>query len=151
VSIDAEDWATKSGAIYPSQPGWDLAIQTAQEIIDASHCPAQWFGVILNNLAKPRLGVITHCQFNQDTFIHALDEIRAEYSVSDIAWAVDEMVLNLRPGQKIRQRMGLFSDYAWNMNVKTYTNTADPKYDGPCAQFSDYIKAGFLEFYPCGK
>jgi hypothetical protein len=27
----------------------------------------------------------------------------------------------------------------------TPVNPADPKYDGPCAQFSDYIKAGFLE------
>lgn len=145
MALDADIWTEKSGAIEPGDPNWDQAVAQAQKIIDNSHTPANMLGKILN-MTKPQLGVITHCQFNQDTFIHALDELRAQYS-GPIAWATDAMVLNLTKNQdgtvNIRQRMGLFSDYAWNMNVKTYENPSAPKYTG--AQWSDFIKSAVIK------
>ena len=58
------------------------------------------------------------------------------------------MVLNLRPGQeRIRQRMALASDYAWDLGTKSYDNLAPSKYDGPYAQFSDFTMRHILPKY----
>jgi ribonuclease Z len=83
---------------------------------------------------------------NQDTFIEGVSAVREHYD-GDLAWATDLTVLNLRPGQPIKQRMGLVSEYPWDINTKTYDNLAPPKYDGPYAQFSDFTMKGILPEY----
>jgi ribonuclease Z len=140
MALDADVWAQKNGAVNPGDSNYNQSVQVAQTIIDNSHTPASMFGKILS-LTKPRLGVITHCQFNEDTFIHALDEVRAAYPTGDLVWAVDAMVLNVTPTE-IRQRMGLFSDFAWNMNAKANTAPSKPKYSA--AQWSDYIRNSII-------
>lgn len=145
MQLDADTMASKSSGLQPGDPGWENAVTQTQKIIANSHTPAEMLGQIFK-YTKPQLGVITHCPINQDTFIRLLDELRTQYSGS-IAWATDAMVLNLTKNQDgtvdIRQRMGLFSDYAWNTNIKNYDNLSTPKYSG--AQWSEFIFNGVIK------
>ena len=64
----------------------------------------------------------------------------SKYYDGPLAWAIDTMVLNLRPGQDIKQRMALIPDFGWDLMIATYSTDElePPKYTGPYAQFSDF-------------
>ncbi len=154
MQLDPGVLATKMSGKQRGDTGWGLAFKQAKDVIDYSHTPPAKLGKILNE-TKPQLGVITHFPINQDTLIPALDELRKYYPIGPIALATDAMVLNLTPKKNdvgkvevgkvdIRQRMALFSDYAWNINVGSYKNIAKPKYEGP--QWSEFIYESVL--YP---
>lgn len=146
MALSVNDWVNHQAGLYPGDAGYQQAYELMKEVQDNSHTPEEALGETLA-LTKPRLGVITHCHFNQDTFIQAVDRVRRAYQ-GPLAWAIDNMVLNLRPGQeRIRQRMALASDYAWDLGTKSYDNLAPSKYDGPYAQFSDFTMRHILPKY----
>jgi ribonuclease Z len=138
MALSVNDWVTHQAATYPGDADYQELYDQMQEVQDNSHTPELAFGETLA-ACKPRLGVITHCHFNQDTFITAVDRLRKKYD-GPLAWAIDTMVLNVRPGQPIKQRMALIPDFAWDLGSMTYPSDAyaTPKYNGPYAQFSDF-------------
>jgi ribonuclease Z len=147
MALSVNDWVNHMAGLYPGDPNYPAAYKQMQEVQDNSHTPAKALGETLA-ACKPRLGVITHCHFNQDTFIHAVDTVRQFYA-GPLAWAIDTTVLNLRPGQEIKQRQALIPDFAWDLNTKSYPpdQLAPSKYDGPYAQFSDFTMAHILPGY----
>lgn len=147
MALSVNAWVNHQAGLYPGDDNYDAAYQLMQEVQDNSHTPELALGETLA-ACKPRLGVITHCHFNQDTFITAVDRVRKRYS-GPLAWAVDGVVLNLRPGQPIKQRMALIPDFGWDLATKVYPEAvmAKSKYDGPYAQFSDYTMEHILPGY----
>ena len=144
MALDPEVWVNKMAALHEGDPGYEQAIIGNKEVQLSSHTPMKMFGYILSQ-THPRLAVGTHCFLNNDVLIHAVDEIRSYYPTGDLAFAIDGMVLNLVKGQPIRQRMAIYSNFAWPMeNIKTYNNMAKPKYEGPRAQFSEFSKANII-------
>lgn len=138
MALDAEVWANKMSALSEGDPGYEEAVIGSKEVQLSSHTPMKMLGYILS-MTNPRLAVGTHCFLNNDVLIHAVDEIRSFYPQGDLAFALDGMVLNLVKGQPIRQRMAIYSDFAWGMtNIKQYNNLAKSKYTGPRAQFSQF-------------
>ena len=97
MALSVNDWVNHQAGLYPGDAGYQQAYELMKEVQDNSHTPEEALGETLA-LTKPRLGVITHCHFNQDTFIQAVDRVRRAYQ-GPLAWAIDTMVLNLRPGQ----------------------------------------------------
>jgi len=149
MQLDPAIWATKMSGLHPGDTGWDTAIEYMEKVVHYSHTPPKSLGKILAR-TNPQLGVITHFPVNQDTFVHALDELRKYYPIGPIALATDAMVLNLKwnvgekgkPKLDIRQRMGLFSDYAWYTAGKGCLYPSNPKYEG--AQWSEFISKSVL-------
>lgn len=139
MALDPEVWVNKMAALHEGDPGYEEAIIGNKEVQASSHTPMRMLGYMLG-MTNPRLAIGTHCFLNNDTIIHAVDEIRHYYPQGDIAFALDGMVLNLVKGQPIRQRMAIHSDFAWTSeNIKDYNNMAPPKYHGPRAQFSQFL------------
>jgi len=147
MALSVNDWVEHQAGLYPGDADYAAAYAMMKEVQDNSHTPARGLGETLA-ACKPRLGVITHCHFNQDTFIHALDSVRQHYA-GPLAWAIDTMVLNLRPDESIKQRMALIPGFGWDLGTKNYPpdEVAPPKYDGPYAQFSDYTMRHILPGY----
>ena len=147
MALSPQVWVEHQAGLYPGDPQYESVLAQMQEVQDNSHTPEEALGKILH-VTKPRLGVITHCHFNQDTFILALGLVRKHYD-GELAWAIDTVVLNLRPGEPIKQRMALISPVAWDLGTKTYPadEYAPPKFDGPYAQFSDFTMNGILPGY----
>jgi ribonuclease Z len=147
MALSVNDWVNHQAGLYPGDDGYDSVYAMMQEVQDNSHTPELALGETMA-ACRPKLGVITHCHFNQDTFITAVDRVRKRYD-GPLAWAIDTMVLNLRPGKPIKQRMALTADAAWDLGTKTYLPEAyaAPKYDGPYAQFSDFTMKHILPPY----
>ncbi len=141
MALTARDWVQHQNGLYPGDPNYGVNWAGSMEVQANSHTPEKGFG---QTMAKctPRLGVITHCHFNQDTLVPALQKV-SEYYDGPLTWAIDGMVLNLRPGQRIRQRMALMPDFGWDVMYNGYPSDqiAAPKYSGPFAQFSDFTMA----------
>jgi ribonuclease Z len=131
-------WVNHQAGLYQGDDGYAGNLVGSMEVQASSHTPEKAMGELLA-ATRPRLGVITHCHFNQDTFIAALDQVRQKYR-GPLAWAIDGMVLNLRPGEDIKQRMALIPDFGWDLSISEYTTDdfTKPKYTGPYAQFSDW-------------
>jgi ribonuclease Z len=147
MALSVNDWVNHMAGLYPGDDNYQAAYAQMKEVQDNSHTPEDALGKILAQ-TNPRLGVITHCHFNQDTFIQAVDRVRRRYK-GPLAWAVDTMVLNLRPGERIKQRLALIPDFGWDVNTKSYPSedVAPSKYDGPYAQFSDFTMKHILPAY----
>lgn len=147
MALSVDDWVEHQAGLHPGDENYAAAYEVMKEVQDNSHTPTRALGKTMA-VCKPRLGVITHCHFNQDTFIHALDSVRKHYA-GPLAWAIDSMVLNLRPGEPIKQRMALMSDFGWDLATKSYPpdEVAPSKYDGPYAQFSDFTMKHILPAY----
>ena len=147
MALSVNDWVEHQAGLHPGDENYAAAYAQMKEVQDNSHTSARAMGETLA-VCKPRLGVITHCHFNQDTFIHAIDGVRRLYH-GPLAWAVDTMVLNVRPDEPIKQRLALIPDFGWDLGTKTYPadEVAPPKYDGPYAQFSDFTMRHILPAY----
>ncbi len=138
MALTPQTWVEHQSDLYPGDDGYSTNLAGSMEVQANSHTPEKGFGQIMAK-CKPRLGVITHCHFNQDCFIPAMDAVRKQYD-GPLAWAIDGMVINLRPGQDIKQRMSLMPDFAWDLMIAQYSSDElEPaKYKGPFAQYSDY-------------
>jgi ribonuclease Z len=138
MALTPKTWVEHQAGLYPGEDGYAVNLAGSMEVQANSHTPEKGFGQIMEK-CKPKLGVITHCHFNQDCFIPAVTEVRKYYD-GPLAWAIDGMVLNLRPGEDITQRMALMPDFAWDVIVAEATadEMAPAKYKGPFAQFSDF-------------
>jgi ribonuclease Z len=147
MALSVNDWVNHMAGLYPGDDNYAAAYAQMKEVQDNSHTPEDALGKILAETA-PRLGVITHCHFNQDTFIQAVDRVRRRYE-GPLAWAIDTMVLNLRPGERIKQRQALIPDFGWDVSTKSYPpdQVAPSKYNGPYAQFSDFTMKHILPAY----
>jgi ribonuclease Z len=149
MALSVNAWVNHLAGVYKDEDPveYDIAARQMQEVQDNSHTPERAFGECMS-VCRPRLGVITHCHFNQDTFIPAITTVRKFYE-GPLAWAIDGMVLNLKRGEPIRQRQALTSDFAWDLATKTYDprDVADPVYSGPYAQFSKYTMNHILPAY----
>jgi len=108
--VPPETWAQKNTGLKPGQPGYEAAVQVAQNIQDSSHTPQKAFGYIMNQ-TKPRLAVATHFQVNSDTKGPALRDIRYWYK-GPVVFATDLLVLTVSPN-KITQRKVSIDNYAW--------------------------------------
>jgi len=147
MALSVNDWVEHQAGLYPGDDNYDAVHAQMQEVQDNSHTPEDALGKILAR-TKPRLGVITHCHFNQDTFIQAIDRVRRHYQ-GPLAWAIDTTVLNLQPGEPIKQRQALIPAFGWDLGTKSYPteDVAPSKYDGPYAQFSDFTMKHILPGY----
>lgn len=145
MALSVNDWVNHESGLYPGDDDYDAAYQKLKEVQDNSHTPELALGETLA-ATKPKLGVITHCHFNQDTFITAVDRVRKMYQ-GPLAWAIDTTVLNLQPGRPIKQRQALIPSAAWDVATKFYPKYALPKYNGPYAQFSEFTMKHILPKY----
>jgi ribonuclease Z len=149
MALSVNAWVNHLAGYYKeSDPVmYEAARAQMQEVQDNSHTPERAFGETMAH-CRPKLAVITHCHFNQDTVIPAVSAVRKHYE-GPLAWAVDGTVLNLKRGEPIKQRMALTSDFAWDLTTKVYKpwEETDPKYDGPYAQFSQYTMDHILPGY----
>ena len=144
MALNVETWVNHMAGLYEGDIGYREAYQEMQEVQDNSHTPEEQLGKILAS-CKPKLAVISHCHFNQDTFIEGVSGVRKYYR-GPLAWATDLVVLNVKPGGDIKQRMAVVPDYSWDITGKSYPphELADSKYDGPYAQFSDFTMRHIL-------
>jgi ribonuclease Z len=144
MALSVETWVNHMAGLYKGDLGYREAYAEMQSVQDNSHTPEEQLGKIFAR-CKPKLAVVTHCHFNQDTFIEGVDGVRKHYR-GPLAWATDLVVLNVKPGGDIKQRMAVVPDYSWDITSKSYLprELADPKYDGPYAQFSDFTMRHIL-------
>jgi hypothetical protein len=86
---------------------------------------------------------------NNDQLEKARAKIQSTWylPVEDLDPAIDGTVLNLMPGQDIKQRQALTSDFAWDLTTRSYVGVAAPRYDGPYAQFSHFTMDHILPAY----
>jgi ribonuclease Z len=149
MALSVNAWVNHLAGYYKKTDPlmYEQAYDQMAEVQANSHTPEKAFGQCMAQ-CKPKLGVITHCHFNQDTFIPAITTVRQSYK-GPLAWAIDGTVLNLKPGEEITQRQALTSDFAWDLTTKGYkpSEVADPKYRGPYAQFSAYTMRHILPGY----
>jgi ribonuclease Z len=149
MALSVDTWVNHLAGLYKEESPreYQQAYEQMSEVQDNSHTPEHAFGKCMA-VCKPRLGVITHCHFNQDTFIPAISTVRQVYS-GPLAWAIDGTVLNVKPGQPIKQRQALTSDFAWDLTTKEYRpdDVAPPRHDGPYAQFSKFTMRHILPAY----
>jgi ribonuclease Z len=133
-------WVEKNAGLYPGDPGYDAALQQAQEIQDSSHTPQKALGYILSK-TQPRLGVATHFQSEEDTNGPAYEDVRSWYQ-GPFTIATDLLVLNVS-ATEIRQRKAVVSDLAWYPIGKFYSQDelATPLYPTPTAQLNDELLA----------
>jgi ribonuclease Z len=108
--VPPETWASKNSGLQPGDPGWEAALQTAQNIQDSSHTPQKAFGYIMSQ-TNPRLAVATHFQVNPDTTGPALKDIRTWYK-GPVVFATDLLVLTVSR-KRITQRKASINNYAW--------------------------------------
>ena len=75
MALTPKDWVTHQSGLYPGDPGYPANLAGSMEVQANSHTPEKAFGKIMAD-CKPRLGVITHCHFNQDTLVTAMQTDR---------------------------------------------------------------------------
>ena len=128
MALTPKTWVEHQSDLYPGDDGYSTNLAGSMEVQANSHTPEKAFGQIMDK-CRPRLGVITHCHFNQDCFIPAMDAVRKYYD-GPVAWAIDGMVINVRPGHDIKQRMSLMPDFAWDLMIAQYSTDElePPKY-----------------------
>jgi ribonuclease Z len=136
--VPPDVWASKNSGINPGEKGWDQALAMATAVQNNSHTPEKALGYIFSQ-TKPRLGVATHFQVNDDTTGPALSAIRTFYQ-GPVVIATDLLVINVSKSE-IRERKAVVSDYAWYPSPKVYSpdQLTTPKYNGPYAQLNDTL------------
>ena len=136
--VPPETWVTKNTGLVPGDTGYDQALAAAQDVQDSSHTPQKALGYILNQ-TKPRLGIATHFQAEDDTIPGALEDIRRWYDGS-VAIVRDLEVFNVS-ASSIRQRTAKVSDLAWYTEGKFYSSSqlAPPKYPTPTSQLNETL------------
>ena len=151
MALSVERLGQPPGGLLPGDRPDDVraGLRADGEVQANSHTPEKAFGRV-HGPVQARLGVITHCHFNQDTFIPAITTVRKSYE-GPLAWAIDGMVLNLRARR---------ADHAaaWR-SPPTSPGTSRPRDTqpsevadaqvptGPYAQFSDYTMRHILPGY----
>ncbi|MEH2408067.1 guanitoxin biosynthesis MBL fold metallo-hydrolase GntH [Nostoc sp.] len=104
---------------------YKMPLQQTIDMQNISDTPPNAAGTIFA-LTKPRLGVLTHMQINENTKFFILDSCREVYD-EPVAIAQDLIVFNVSKNQ-IRQRMAIVPDLALQNTVKRYENLPPPKY-----------------------
>jgi ribonuclease Z len=134
--VPPEVWAGKNSGMKPGDAGWQQAINYATAVQDSSHTPQKAFGYIMSQ-TKPRLGIATHFQVNEDTVGPAMKDIRTWYQ-GPVAIATDLLVVNVSKDD-IKQRYAKVSDSAWYPTPMLYPpdQLATPKYASPTAQLNN--------------
>jgi ribonuclease Z len=134
--VPATVWATKnSGGLQPGERGYKAALKVAKEVQESSHTPELALGYILGK-TRPRLGIGTHFQANDDTVPQALERVRAWYD-GPFAIAIDGLVVTVTHASVNAALMQL-DDFAWYPKPKVYPGRLlkPPKYKGPYAQLN---------------
>lgn len=137
--VPPEVWASKNTGLNPGDQGYEQAVSVAEQIQESSHTPQKAFGYILSQ-TKPRLGIATHFQVNDDTIVPAMNDIRTWYS-GPVTLATDLLVINVSRGG-IRQRKGKVSDFSWYPQPAVFYTAdqlAPPKYPTPTAQLNQTL------------
>lgn len=135
--VPPEVWAQKNSGISPGQPGWDTALQTAQNVQDSSHTPQKALGYILSQ-TNPRQAIATHFQANSDTVGPAMDDIRSWYKNGPVAIATDLLVVNVSKDQ-VQLRQAVVDDYAWYPKPQLSQGLAPALYPTPTAQLDQTV------------
>lgn len=138
VVVPPEVWGSKNSGIKPGEKGWSQALAIATAVQDNSHTTQKALGYIFSQ-TKPRLGVATHFQANEDTVGPAMDDIRKWFD-GDVVIATDLMVINVSKDE-ILVRHAVVSELAWYPTpfVNSPDQLTPPKYDGPYAQLNDTL------------
>jgi ribonuclease Z len=136
--VPPEVWAAKNSGLQEGDDGWDQAVALAKEVQDSSHTPELALGYILEQ-TRPRLGVATHFQANDDTVGPAIEAVRAWYD-GPFVIAVDGVVVTVSKAA-ISAAVTDFDRFAWYPKPKMYDPAAlaPPRYDGPYAQLNDEL------------
>ena len=151
--VPATVWATKnSGGLQPGDTGYRTAVKMAKKVQESSHTPEEALGYILSK-TRPRLGIATHFQVNDDTIVPATKAVRSWYG-GHFAIAVDGLVVTVTHSSMKAEYVDL-DKFAWYPKPKTYPSRLlkSPKCDGPLAQLNhrlfrhvgpekDYTKTG---------
>ncbi len=136
--VPPETWVYKNSGLQPGDQGYDQALQTAQDVQDSSHTPQKALGYILSQ-TKPRIGIATHFQAEDDTIPAALEDIRTWYD-GTVSIVQDLAVFNVS-ASSIRQRKAKVSDVEWMTEAKAYapSELAPPKYPTPTSQLNETL------------
>jgi len=127
MCVPVETWVTKNTGLVPGDKGYDQAVSVIKDIHKSSHTPQKALGYILSQ-TKPRLGIATHFQAEDDTIPRALKDIRRWYD-GPVAIVQDLAVFNVSKSG-IRRRQAKVNDLAWYTSAKEYSPSelAPPKY-----------------------
>ena len=137
--VPATVWATKnSGGLQPGDRGYKAAVKIAKTVQESSHTPEKALGYILHK-TRPRLGIATHFQVNEDTIGPANTAVRTWYD-GPFAIAVDGLVVTVSHSQVTAAYADL-EKFAWYPKPKAYPSAMlkPPRYDGPLAQLNDRL------------
>jgi ribonuclease Z len=136
--VPPDVWASKNSGLNPGDQGYDQAVQMATAVQNSSHTPQKALGYILSQ-TKPRLGVATHFQVNDDTVGPALADVQSWYK-GPFAIATDLLVVTISAAG-ITLGQAVVPDYSWYPKPKLYPQDqlAPPKYPSPTAQLNSTL------------
>jgi len=98
----------------------NVSVETAQIIVDSSHTNPKALGKIFAE-TQPRLGVVAHVIYNQDTYLPIIDSIREHYD-GPLVISRDLMVFNISHDE-ITQRMGVGPENPWVQGIEETPDT----------------------------
>jgi len=141
--VPPDVWASKNSGLKPGDAGYDQAVQVATEVQDSSHTPQLALGYILSQV-KPRLGIATHFQVNDDTVGPAVKDVQSWYK-GPFAIATDLLVATVSKDQ-ITLGQATVQDFAWYPPPVQYPQDqlTPPKYSSPTAQLNSTLLANVI-------
>lgn len=141
--VPPDVWASKNSGLKPGDPGFDQAVQVATAVQNSSHTPQLALGFILEQ-TRPRLGVATHFQVNDDTIAPAVTDVRSWYD-GEFAIAADLLVVTVSKDD-LQLGQATVSDFAWYPPPVMYPSDelAPPKYPTPTAQLNATLLANVI-------
>lgn len=141
--VPPDVWATKNSGLNPGDPGYDQAVQAAQAVQQSSHTPQLALGYILSQ-TKPRLGIATHFQVNDDTVGPAVADVQSWYD-GEFAIATDLLVVTVS-ADDLSLGQATVSDFSWYPPPVLYPadELTPPKYPSPTAQLNQTLLANVI-------
>ena len=147
MALSVNDWVEHQAGLHPGDDNYAGGLRpdagSAGQLAHPAKALGQTFAV-----CKPRLGVITHCFFNQDIFINAVDGVRgstaARWHGRSTPWCstCDRASRSSSARRSSRTSAGISAPRTIRAD-----EVAQSKFDGPYAQFSDYTMRHILPAY----
>ena len=129
------------GLTWPDHayPNFNAGVYMAKTVEDSSHTPQGAFGYLLSQIVPhPTLTVAAHFPAADDTVACALTSVKAHCpwviwdpehpNTSNMIWATDLMVLSVKPGKQITQKLAVVSDYTFGAPQNVPSPLKTPKY-----------------------
>lgn len=97
----------------------------------------------------PKLAIVAHFPNDPDLVQPAMDDIAAFYTNGPVIIAQDLLVITAKTDGTISQAYAQVPEYPWYKGETFTGELAEPKYDGPLAQFNKTLLANVIpaEYY----